>query len=152
MTRRLILIFLGFIVVSPLGAQTRNRAADSTAALAAAENFNAALAAGDSAAALALLADGVLILESGAVEDRAHYRDGHLKADIAYARAVPSQHTVSRIELVGDVAWIIATSSTTGEYNGRAINSQGAELMVLRRTPQGWKIAAVHWSSRAKRP
>jgi hypothetical protein len=36
--------------------------------------------------------------------------------------------------------------------NGRAINSSGAELMVLVRTSSGWKISAIHWSSRARRP
>jgi len=28
--------------------------------------------------------------------------------------------------------------------NGRTINSVGAELMVLIRSPQGWKISAIH--------
>jgi hypothetical protein len=35
--------------------------------------------------------------------------------------------------------------------NGRAINSVGAELMVLVRSGSTWKIAAIHWSSRQRR-
>jgi hypothetical protein len=31
------------------------------------------------------------------------------------------------------------------------VNSAGAELMVLTRMPDGWRISAVHWSSRTVR-
>ncbi len=51
----------------------------------------------------------------------------------------------------GNAAWATSTSTVQGEFRGLQINSQGAELMVLRRTPEGWRIAAVHWSSRARR-
>jgi ketosteroid isomerase-like protein len=50
----------------------------------------------------------------------------------------------------GDVAWVVGTSTTRGEYRGRPVDSAGAELMVLTRTPQGWRIAAIHWSSRRR--
>ena len=43
------------------------------------------------------------------------------------------------------------TSRTTGTYRERAINSAGAELMVLSRTADGWNIRAIHWSSRSVR-
>jgi hypothetical protein len=33
----------------------------------------------------------------------------------------------------------------------RDIDSQGAELMVLTRRGGRWMIAAIHWSSRARR-
>jgi hypothetical protein len=48
----------------------------------------------------------------------------------------------------GDVAWATLTSTTQGEYKGRAIISAGAELMVLTRAsgaPDGWRIGAIHW-------
>jgi hypothetical protein len=48
------------------------------------------------------------------------------------------------------VAWVVGTSTTRGEYRGRPVNSAGAELMVLTRTPHGWRIAAIHWSSRRR--
>ena len=57
-----------------------------------------------------------------------------------------------RVVVRGDAAWVSSTSSTTGEYRGRQVDSSGAELMVLSRTPQGWRIAAIHWSSRTRRP
>ena len=59
--------------------------------------FHAALAAGDSAAALALLAPDAVVLESGEVETRAEYAAHHLAADIEFSRAVPSQRVVTLV-------------------------------------------------------
>ena len=114
--------------------------------------YHHALAHGDSTGALALLAADAVILESGGVETRDEYRSHHLPGDIAFAMAIPGQRTPFRITVRGDVAWSWSTSVTQGEFRGRQINSAGAELMVLARTPTGWKISAIHWSSRARRP
>jgi hypothetical protein len=46
----------------------------------------------------------------------------------------------------GDVAWASSLTSVEGELRGRAINSVSAELMVLSREDDGWKIRAIHWS------
>lgn len=124
---------------------------DSADAVATVAKFHAALASGDSGAALALLSPAVQIVESGGVEDLAHYREHHLPGDMNYARATKSDRTITHVSVRGDVAWIVSTSVTTGEVNGRTVNSQGAELAVVIRTPQGWRIAAFHWSSRARR-
>ena len=125
---------------------------DSADVAAVVTRFHAALAAGDSAAVLALLADDVVVLESGGVETRDDYRAHHLPADIEFARVVPSQRAPIRVRVRGDVAWASGTSVTQGEFRGRQINSAGAELMVLAREGGTWKIRAIHWSSRARRP
>lgn len=127
-------------------------ASDSSDAVATVAKYHAALAAGDSAGALALLTSDALIVESGSVESRAEYRAHHLAADIEFARAVPSTRTLTRVTVQGDVAWVVSTSVTQGQANGRAVNSTGAELAVLRRVGAGWQISAVHWSSRSRRP
>ena len=114
--------------------------------------YDDALRKGDSTAALRLLSDEAVILESGGVETKAEYRAHHLPSDIAFAQSVPSQTTAVRVVVRGDVAWAWSTSTTQGEFRGRQINSAGAELMVLTRTTSGWRIAAIHWSSRARRP
>jgi ketosteroid isomerase-like protein len=124
---------------------------DSSTVAAVVERFHAALAAGDSGAALALLAPDAVILESGGIETRDEYRAHHLPGDIAFAAAVKSERGPARVFVRGDVAWVSATSTTTGEYRGRAVNSASAELVVLVRSGQDWKISAVHWSSRARR-
>ena len=97
-----------------------------------------------------LVADDVVVLESGGVETRDEYRSHHLPADIQFARAVPSTRGATRVVTRGDVAWARSTSRTRGEFRGRSIDSVGAELMVLVRTADGWRIAAIHWSSRSR--
>ena len=125
---------------------------DSAEVAAVVERYHQALVAGDSAAVLRLLADDAVILESGGVETRDEYRSHHLPGDMAFVRAVKSVRSPLRVVVRGDVAWASSTSTTQGEFRGRAINSSGAELMVLVRASQGWQIAAIHWSSRARRP
>jgi len=124
---------------------------DSVAVTEIVSRYHAALARSDSAAALQLLAPDAVILESGGVETRDEYRSHHLPADIAFAAAVPMKRSITRVTARGDVAWVASTSTSQGEFRGRAVNSAGAELMVLTRTSDGWRISAIHWSSRTRR-
>ena len=124
---------------------------DSTAVAAVVERYHRALESGDSVGALALLTTDAVILESGGIETREEYRSHHLPADIAFARAVKSLRGPVRVVVRADVAWATSTSTVEGEFRGRPINSAGAELMVLTRTTEGWKINAIHWSSRSRR-
>ena len=126
-------------------------ASDSTAVIDVVERYHASLAQGDSATALRLLASDALILESGGSESRDEYRSHHLPADIAFAAAVRAQRSVTRVVVRGDMAWVASSSTSQGEFRGRTINSAGAELMVLSRTADGWRISAIHWSSRNRR-
>src|SRR5215207_9131928 len=125
---------------------------DSAAAAATLERFHAAVVAGDSALALSFLTPDAVVLESGGIETQEEFRSHHMAADIAFAQAVKSVRGPMRVVVRGDAAWVSSTSTATGEYRGRSVNSAGAELMVLTRTPQGWRIAAIHWSSRTRRP
>lgn len=132
-------------------AAERVRGGDSASVAAVVTRYHDALATGDSAAALALLSDDAVVLESGGIETRAEYRSHHLPGDIEFARAVPRERGPVRVVVRDGVAWASSTSVTQGQFRGRAINSAGAELMVLVRTDAGWKIGAIHWSSRARR-
>lgn len=147
--RQAFVVLAGFLSLPspdvPLWAQS---ATDSAAVAAVVESFHQSLAEGDSATALLLLGDDVVIMESGGIESRQAYRSHHLPADIAFARAVKATLSPVRVAVRGDLAWTAATSRVRGSYRGKAINAEGAELMVLARTGQGWKIRAVHWSSR----
>ena len=124
---------------------------DSAAVVTMVERYHRAMESADSAAALLLLTSDAVILESGGIETREQYRSHHLQADIAFARAVKSERGPIRVVVRGDVAWAASTSTAHGEFRRRAVNSVGAELMVLTRTPDGWKISAIHWSSRNRR-
>ena len=123
---------------------------DSAAAVSVLHRFHAALEKGDSATALSLLAPDVTILESGGIEMLAEYRSHHLAADIEFAKAIPSKRTVVSVKVAGDAAWVSSTSITEGQTGGRAVNSAGAELVVLRKVEADWKISAIHWSSRRR--
>lgn len=114
------------------------------------EAFHGALAAGDSTAALGFLAADVTILESGAVEDKSHYRSGHLAGDMRFAQAIPRVRGEMNVTIVGDAAWASSTNTAQGKMGDRDINSAGAELVVLTRDQATWTIRAIHWSSRAR--
>lgn len=143
------------LVASPLTGQQHEHhpaASDSAAVVAVIERYHRALADGDSGGAMALLAVDAVILESGGRETRAEYQSHHLPGDIRFAQAIRSVRGSVAVTIRGDVAWATSTSTTQGDYNGRAINSAGAELMVLSREADGWRIRAIHWSSRTRRP
>ena len=145
------LLLLLAATASGAAAQTRPpTASDSADVVSTVTHFHQALARGDGVAALALLDPTATILESGATETVAEYRAHHLQSDIAYARAVPSTRGPMRVRVQGDVAWTASSSETKGEFRGRPVSSAGAESMVLTRMPQGWRIVAIHWSSRRR--
>ena len=123
---------------------------DSADAVGVLTRFHAALANGDSLAALSLLAADVTILESGSLETLADYRSRHLAADINFAKAVPSKRTIVSVNILGGAAWVVATSISQGQSGGREVNSAGAELVVLKKVGADWKISAIHWSSRRR--
>jgi ketosteroid isomerase-like protein len=146
------LLALAAAVIAATPAPAQEQASTDSAAVGGVVGaFHAALAEGDSTSALRLLAPDLRVLESGQIEDLTEYRSHHLAADIAFAQAVPSERQIRMVTVADSVAWLSATSRTTGTYRGRAIDSDGAELMVLTRTPEGWRIRAIHWSSRARR-
>ena len=127
--------------------------ADSAGVAEVVNNYHNALSTGDSSAALALLADDAVILESGGMESRSEYRSHHLAGDISFARAVKSAPAAAiQVTIAGSSAWTASTSTTQGTFNGRTINSLGAESMVLTKSTDGWRIRSIHWSSRNRSP
>ena len=125
---------------------------DSSGALNAVRAFHDALATGDSVAALALLADDVTIQEGGSREDKGSYRAGHLKVDIAFARAIPPTWGAVTVRMTGRTAWVSSAFTVVGDIERRKIDLAGQELMVLLHGADGWRIVSVHWSSRDRRP
>jgi ketosteroid isomerase-like protein len=124
--------------------------ADSAGAVATVDSFHRRMAAADSTGVLALLTRDALILEGGGIETRDEYRAHHLPGDIAFAREVPSSRAVRQVQAGADAAWVTSVSESKGAYKGRQLDLIGAELVVLRRTGAGWRVAAVHWSSRPR--
>lgn len=142
-----------FIVVAMLGAWLSAPAAaqlataDSAAAVSALEQFHHTLQHGDSARAAELLASDAVVVEGGAVETRAEYLGHHLRADIRASRNGTGERVVQRVDVVGDVAWVVSVTTRRAASEATA-GSVLAELAVLRRTAAGWRIAVIHWSAR----
>lgn len=121
---------------------------DSAAVAAVVTRFHTALSAGDAQTAASLLAPDATVLESGGRESRSEYIGHHLPEDIKFIQAVPSKSSPLDITVQGDVAWASSTSITRGNFESKPVNLVGAELMVLTKSPSGWLIRAIHWSSR----
>lgn len=112
--------------------------------------FHAALRRGDTAAALAQLADDVLIFEAGGAErSKAEYAAAHLAGDAAFAQAVPGTLLRRTGGLTGGLAWVASEGRTQGRYKDRDVDRITTETMLLRRDGATWRIVHVHWSSRA---
>ncbi len=144
----LALTFLTALLTPPLAAQSATK--ESAEIVAVVDRFHAALVAGDSATALQLLAEDAVMLEAGSVETKPEYGKNHLPADIEFERGVSTKRSPIRAIVRGDTAWATSTSEVSGKYQGRAVDFVGAESMVLSREAGGWRIRAIHWSSRAR--
>jgi ketosteroid isomerase-like protein len=142
--------FLSCLAAGPLAAQPAGN--DSAAVLAVVSAFHAGLRTGDAAAVMQLIADDALFLEVGGVETRSEYGKNHLPSDIEFEKTVSAKRSPIRVVVNGNSAWATSTSEYSGTFQGRAIDSLGAELMVLSREPAGWRIRAIHWSGRARKP
>jgi len=145
----LVVAFLSALAAAPVAAQS---AANQSEVAAVVDKFHSALVAGDSPGAMQLIADDAVMLEAGSVETRAVYGKNHLRADIEFEKGVSTKRSPIRVVVRGDTAWATSTSEVTGTFEGKPVNFVGAESMVLSREPAGWRIRAIHWSSRNRRP
>ena len=111
--------------------------------------FHAALARGDKAGALALLAPKVAIYESGYVEaSREEYAHHHLGGDIGFAKTSTRKVLRHSEKMEGNTAIIWEETETTGTSGGKPVHSFGTETAVLEKVGERWMITHVHWSSR----
>ena len=113
--------------------------------------FHAGLKKGDTAAVMQLLAPDVLLLEAGGIETRAQYEKDHLPADVEFEKVITTAFKPFRVVVVGDAAWAVNSSDYKGTFRDRAVDSLGVELMVLSKDASGWRIRAIHWSSRPRK-
>jgi ketosteroid isomerase-like protein len=127
-------------------------AADTTEATAAVNAFHTALKAGNAVEVMRFLAADAVLLEAGGIETRAEYEKNHLPADIEFEKAVTTTRTAPRVTVAGSAAWAVTNSEYKGTFQAKPVDSIGVELMVLSREAAGWRIRAIHWSGRARRP
>lgn len=113
--------------------------------------FHKALRQGDGKAALAFMARDVSVFEQGFEETT---RDGWGANQLPDANkfAKATERRVLRKESGQDTnsGWVISTTLTSGDFDGRKLELEGTETMLLRRDGDSWKIAHVHWSAHPK--
>jgi ketosteroid isomerase-like protein len=137
------------IVVLWLPACTSTPATHSEADVAAVlESFYGAIKRGDARAAMSVIAPDAMFVESGRLETRAEYEANHLPADIDFEKQVDGTRDPLRVTFNGDTAWVIANTTYDGTFDGAPVSFVSAQLMVLTREADGWKIRSIHWSSR----
>lgn len=111
--------------------------------------FHQAMQQGDSKAALAQLAEDVLIYESGHVErSRREYGEHHLPADIAFSQATTRKVLKTDSNTNGTLAVVTQETETTGRYKDKDVHMIGVETTMLVQVGNDWQIQHVHWSSR----
>lgn len=116
------------------------------------DQFSTALQAGDLDTAGGLLAEDVLILESGGAErSRAEYLQHHAISDAEFLKTAHVQRLRRTARVEGGIAWIGTESEIHTTDDGQPLALLSTETMVLRETPAGWRIVHIHWSSRTKK-
>ena len=136
------------VTASSTLAQEPETTPDESAIRAVVLGFKAALAAGDSTAAIGYLHPDLVVYEAGHAESLAEYRAGHLAADMEFAAKVATRPVEQGLIVREDMALWVSEGDSRGEFRGRQVESHGTETIVLIPTDAGWKILHVHWSSR----
>jgi ketosteroid isomerase-like protein len=144
---RLAVLACAAAALAPSPARAQRAAADTAAVRAVVAGFSAALQAGDTTRALRYLHPALVVFEEGTGENREHYRTHHLPADAAFLAQVHPTYTHEQLTVSGMMALHLREYRMRGTWRGRRVDSTGAETMVLLKTPEGWKIRHIHWSS-----
>jgi len=129
-------------------AQARDTVKDEADVKATLEAFYGAMKTGDTATAMAQIAQDAMFVESGRLETREQYEKNHFPNDFAFEKQITGKRTPWRITINGDTAWVIASTTYMGPVDGDDVNFVSSQLAVLTREMDGWKIRSIHWSSR----
>ncbi len=112
------------------------------------EQFHAALQSGDEKIILELLAEDVLIYESGGAErSREEYAGHHLHMDIKFMKNMIREVISQKVEETAMTTLVFTESRTHGTFKNKDYNLLGKETVVLKQIEDGWKITHLHWSS-----
>ena len=131
------------------GTDVNMHAAGDEEVLAVLDNFQSAIINNNQEKASELLTDDARILESGGIETKEEYLSHHFHSDGKFLSAMAREVKTQKVESNEKTAWVSTLSHMHGTYNDQNISINSAELAVLVKTDNGWKISSVHWSSRS---
>ncbi len=110
--------------------------------------FHKALKLGHKKKARSLLDDNVIIFEGGSVEKSAdEYANHHMIADMKYLAKIKTEVLTHSVKVIGDMAYSMSRTRSTGQVSGKYLNSESMESMVLQKKNNKWKIVHIHWSN-----
>lgn len=126
--------------------------ASEKAVIATVEHFSTALQGGELKRVGELLAEDVLILESGGAErSREQYLGHHAISDAAFLSGAHVQVNQRTARVNGNLAWVGTESELHTTRGGKAVALLSTETVILKRDDAGWRIVHIHWSSRPKK-
>jgi ketosteroid isomerase-like protein len=111
--------------------------------------FMAALASGHLETARQLMAPDATVVANGQVlGNRDGYIDGAAKGDAAALRSVERVLVHRDVQVGADSGWVLSEKRVRAAGKPDGPSEAVIETMLLARTPAGWKITHVHWSTR----
>ena len=146
-TVSLMLVLSAAVLTDRANARPSETVSDTTEVKSVVSQFHASIADADSAAVAKILSDDAIIIEGGRAESKMQYLSHHFHSDAAYLGAMTREPLQTKVSESGDTAWVMSITRLHGTFRDREVDSNSAELLVLRKTETGWKIVAVHWSS-----
>ncbi|HXG55145.1 MAG TPA: nuclear transport factor 2 family protein [Vicinamibacterales bacterium] len=118
------------------------------AAEAALQSFQDALQVGNRDVALHWLAPDVTIAESGVTDaSRDAYAARHMALDMTFLKTATIVLLDRQGHAADDSTHIVSTSRITGRAGEIPVVVTVTEGALLRKTPQGWRIASIEWSA-----
>jgi hypothetical protein len=67
--------------------------------------------------------------------------------DMAFLKTARQTVTRRSGDAVGDLAWVASEQRFAKPDESGLGSTASTETMVLKRTPDGWRIVHIHWSS-----
>ena len=115
------------------------------------DDFMTALSNNQLEAARQSMTPNAVVIANGLVlGTRDGYIDGAAKADAVAMKSVRSRELMHRDSQVGaQVGWVVSEKRMVGDAAGQMRAMVLTETFLLAKTPSGWKISGIHWSSRA---
>ncbi|MEO8000791.1 MAG: nuclear transport factor 2 family protein [Arenimonas sp.] len=123
-------------------------APEANAAVQVVDSFMAKLASGDLSAAEKFLDPGLVVISNGIIQgSRSDYLNGPAKTDAAYLQKNRRQLLRRQARADTSFAWVISEKALFPQNAGKSTTQLVSETMLLAKTPAGWKIMHIHWSS-----
>lgn len=109
--------------------------------------FHRAIKLGHKRKARSLLDDNITIFKGEYVENSAdEYANNRMIDDMKYQAKVKTEVLTHSVNVIGDMAYSISHTKSTGQVSMKYINSESLETMVLKKNKNKWKIVHIHWS------